>query len=234
MRPRAGDVGERGVADVERQVVACCLEHRQRLLDERGERLRAVIGHEIEAEAAGLDPSAELAEAIAGGSGSLGERLRTPDCLVSSAGPGQDLAKLALEGDVNLRRQHQPGGALEQPARGEVVLPARGALTGVGKPPARRAGQLGVVAEPDLGAVEHGLLEVVAVLRRWQLLRRRGPTALTREAAPAPQGFRHPPTGCPRLTLPDQTRSQCGPAEPGSRSSRPPFTAHEGVMPRPY
>ena len=62
---------ERGVGDVKSQVVAGSLEHGQRLLDERGQLLRA-LRLEVEAEHASLDPPAELADTIARRRGTLG------------------------------------------------------------------------------------------------------------------------------------------------------------------
>ena len=82
----------------------------------------------------------------------------------SSPLPAQSRAshELGLEGEVELGRRHERGGALEQAHGGAVVLAEGRAVAAGRQAPPRRRGQLVVVGQPELGAVAAGLLEVVA------------------------------------------------------------------------
>ena len=81
---------QRVVGDVEGEVVACGLEHRQRLLDERGQPLsRRALRLDVEADGVRLDPPAELGDTIARRRGSLGEGFRAPERVVAVACPEQ-------------------------------------------------------------------------------------------------------------------------------------------------
>ena len=153
---------ERGVGDVQSQVVAGGLEHGQRLLDERGQLLRRALRLEVEAEHARLDPPAELADTIARRRGTLGEGICAPERVVAPACPEQGVAELGFEGEVDLGRRYERGGALEQADGGAVVLAEGRAVAAGGQAPPRRRGQLVVGGHPELGAVAAGLLEVVA------------------------------------------------------------------------
>jgi hypothetical protein len=64
---------ERGVADVQGQVVAGRLEYRERLLDERGQLPRRALRLEKESVKLLLDPPAQLTNAIACSRGPLGD-----------------------------------------------------------------------------------------------------------------------------------------------------------------
>ena len=126
---------ERGVSDVQGEVVAGGLEHGQRLLDERGQLLGRALRLEEDAEDARLDPPAQLADAIARRRGPLGEGIRAPERFAALACPEQGVDELGLEGEVDLGRGHERGGALEQAHGGAVVL--AGAARG-GRPAVRR------------------------------------------------------------------------------------------------
>ena len=133
---------ERGVGDVQRQVVAGGLEHGQRLLDERGQLLRRALRLDGEAEHARLDPPAELADTIARrrrharrGRPRAAAR-RRPLPVQNRASTSSD-----LEGEVELGRRYERGGALEQADGGAVVRRTLRAAAAGGQAPPRRGGQ---------------------------------------------------------------------------------------------
>ena len=109
-----------------------------------------------------MDPPAELAEAIAGRSRTVGESVCAPERLVGPASPEQGVSELELEGEVDLGRGHERGRALEQAHGGAVVLAPGRALAARSETLPCRGGEHGIVGQPELGAVREGLLEVVA------------------------------------------------------------------------
>ena len=109
-----------------------------------------------------LDPPAELADTIARRRGTLGEGICAPERIVAPACPEQGVAELGFEGEVELGRRHERGGALEKAHGGAVVLAEIRAEAGRRQTPPRRRGQLVVGGQPELGAVAARLLEVVA------------------------------------------------------------------------
>ena len=82
----------------------------------------APSGSSLAAEYALLDPPAELGDAIPCRDGALGERFGAPQRVAGPAPPGQRVDELALEGQVELGRRDEGGGALEQAYGGGVVL----------------------------------------------------------------------------------------------------------------
>ena len=82
----------------------------------------------------------------------------------SSPLPAQKSASTSssLEGEVDLGRRDERGGALEQAHGGAVVLAGAARAAAGGQAPPRRRGQHAVVGQPELDAVAAGLLEVVA------------------------------------------------------------------------
>ena len=72
-----------------------------------------------------LDPPAELADTIACRRGTLGEDIRAPERVAALACPEQGVDEVGFEGEVELGRGHERGGALEQAHGGAVVLPER-------------------------------------------------------------------------------------------------------------
>ena len=158
----ARHLGERGVGDVQRQVVAGGLELGQGPLDGCGQLLRRALRLEVEPEHTRHDPPGDLADTIARRSGPLGEEICSPERVVGPACPEQGLAELGLEGEVDLVRRQERGGALEQAHGGAVVLPTRRTVAAGRQAPSRRGGQGAVVGRPEIGAVATGDLEVVA------------------------------------------------------------------------
>ncbi len=65
---------------------------------------------------------AELADTVARRSGSLGEGFCAPQRVVGPACPEQCFAELGFEGEVDLGRRYERGGALEQAHGGAIVL----------------------------------------------------------------------------------------------------------------
>ena len=133
---------DRGVGDVTSQVVACCLEHGQRLLEECGQPLRrALLRLDGGAEDARLDPRAELADMIARDGGTLGEGSARRSAS-SPLLPEQSVAELNLECEVEVGRRDERGGSLVE-AHGRVVVLAEGRAAAAGRQaPPRRRGQL--------------------------------------------------------------------------------------------
>ena len=78
--------------------------------------------------------------------------------------PAQNRASTSssFEGEVDLGRGDERGGALEQAHGGAVVLAELRPVAAGGQAAPRRRGQHVVVGQPELGAVAAGLLEVVA------------------------------------------------------------------------
>ena len=87
-----------------------------------GQLLRRALGLDVDAEHGRQDAPAELADTVAGRGGSLGEGFCAPHRVVGPACPGQGFAELDLEGQVELGRRDEGGGALEQADGGAVVL----------------------------------------------------------------------------------------------------------------
>ena len=109
-------------------------------LDERRQPLgRRALRLEVEADHARLDLPAQLGHAIAGRRGALGEGICAPERVAALASPVQGFAEVGLEGEVELGRRDERGGALEQADGGAVVLPgaARGGRrrSGAAAPP---------------------------------------------------------------------------------------------------
>ena len=154
VRPRAHvrHLPERVVGDVEGEVVAGGLEHRQRLLDERVQLLRRSLRLEEGAEQLLLDPPAQLADTIARSRGPLGEGIRAPERVAALACPEQGVDELGFEGEVELGRRHERGGALEQAHGGTVVLAEVRAPAGGGQAAPRRRCQRAVVRQRELGS----------------------------------------------------------------------------------
>ena len=163
LHPRALERGirERGVGDVQSHLVADGFEYGQRLVDERGQLLRA-LRLAVDSEAAPEDPAAELSDTVAGRGGSLGEGICTAERVVALARPAQGVAELDLEGEVKLDPRYERGGTLEQADGGAVILAADGAVACGGQAAPSPRCQLVVVGQPELGPVAVGLLEVVA------------------------------------------------------------------------
>jgi hypothetical protein len=112
---------DRVVAGVQGDIVAGGLEHRQRPLEEGGQVLGRALRLEVEAEHARFDPRAQLADTIARGRGALGEQIRTSEPVDAPACPEQGVEEVGFEGEVDLGRRHERGGALEQAHGGAVV-----------------------------------------------------------------------------------------------------------------
>ena len=153
---------EREVSDVQGEVVTGGLEHRYPLLEERGQLIGRNRRPQEEADQARLDPPAKLAHLVTGNRGALGKRIRLPKSLAALAFFVEGVDEVGLEADVDLGRGHERQGPLDQADGGSVVLPDRRSAAGGGQAPPGRAGQLVVEGHPELGAVEAGLLEVVA------------------------------------------------------------------------
>ena len=105
----------------------------------------APSGSRWSAEGALLDSPAQLSHAIARGRGPLGEGIRAPQRFAALASPEQGVDEVGLEGEVELGRGHERGGALEQAHGGAVVRPELRAAAGGGQAAPRRRGQAAVV-----------------------------------------------------------------------------------------
>ena len=142
---------------------AAC-EHRQRLLDERGQRSppRASGSRSRRNMPPWTLPQSSAIRSPAAAARSARESARRSD-VVGPACPEQGFAELDLDGEVELGRRDERGGALEQADGGAVVLAEGCARSAAGRQPSpRRGGQGAVVGRPELGPVAAGLLEVVA------------------------------------------------------------------------
>jgi hypothetical protein len=162
LRSHARHQADAQVTDVESPIVACFMELRERALEKRIQCVRRRLRLEVHAERPLENVRAELTHAIAGGRSPLGGRHRALECFVSSVGPEESEREIVLEGDVDLVRRHERGRTLEQARRREVVDPRERPAAGGGQPPPRSHRQRDVLRCPQLGAVETGLLEVVA------------------------------------------------------------------------
>ena len=93
---------QRGVADVQSQVVVSGLERRHCLLGESRQVVGRALRLERDADEAHLDSRGQLAHAIARSRGPLGDGLGVPERVVASACPEQGVHEVVLEGDVDL------------------------------------------------------------------------------------------------------------------------------------
>ena len=73
--------------------------------------------------------------------GTLGDGICAPERIVAPARPEQGFAELDFEGEVELGRRYERGGALEEAHGGAVVLAKIRAEAGGGQAPPRRRGQ---------------------------------------------------------------------------------------------
>ena len=103
----------------------------------------------------------DLADTIALRSGPFGEEICSPERIVGPPRPEQGVDDPGLEGEVDLARRQEHGGALQQARGGTVVLPTRRTVAAGRQAPSRR-GRQRVVGSPEIGAAATGDLEVEA------------------------------------------------------------------------
>jgi hypothetical protein len=87
-----------------------------------------------------VDPSAQLADAIARCRGPFGEGVRAPERIDAPADPEQGVCELGLESEVELAQGHERDSALEQAQGGGVVGPELRAVAAGRQTPLRRRG----------------------------------------------------------------------------------------------
>ena len=163
---RHGDARDRRLAEVEGELVVGLLEERQRLRDEPCEVGRVLVGVDVEGGSCGrLDPCAELADAIAAGSGSsrrarrLGALHRLTGVVVqtrTSASALSTARSISAAGTSDAARSSSrlaAGKSWRRAARRPALVSRRRAA---------RVLDAVVVGEPLRPAVADSLIEVVA------------------------------------------------------------------------